>query len=83
LGLEVKTKHVDEFTEAVEVVDVADEDEQIQKEVCNYVWSPTMQLINPVLSWNDSIRRPPVEQSASDGKPMKSRGRRSRECSYK
>jgi AdoMet-dependent rRNA methyltransferase SPB1 len=37
LGLEVKTKHVDEFTEAVEVVDVADEDEQIQQEVCNYV----------------------------------------------
>lgn len=33
LGLEVKTKHVDEFTEAVEVVDVADEDEQIQQEL--------------------------------------------------
>jgi hypothetical protein len=30
--------HVDEFTEAVEVVDVADEDEQIQQEVRNYVW---------------------------------------------
>jgi len=33
LGLEVKTKHVDEFTEAVEVVDVADEDKQIQQEL--------------------------------------------------
>jgi hypothetical protein len=33
----VKTKHVDEFTETVEVVDAAGEDEQIQQEVCNYV----------------------------------------------
>jgi hypothetical protein len=79
----VKTKHVDEFTETVEVVDVADEDEQIQQEVCNYVWSPTMRLLKLVLSWNDSIQRPPVEQSANDGEPMRSRGRRSRECSYK
>jgi AdoMet-dependent rRNA methyltransferase SPB1 len=33
LGLEVKTKNVDEFVEAVEVVDVADEDERIQQEL--------------------------------------------------
>ncbi|KAI9457723.1 Spb1 C-terminal domain-containing protein [Russula earlei] len=33
LGLEVKTKHVEEFTEAIEVVDVVDEDEQIQLEL--------------------------------------------------
>jgi len=83
LGLEVKTKNVDEFVEAVEVVDVADEDERIQQEVCNYIWSPTIQLFKPVLSWNDLMRRPLAEQSVSDGRPMRSRGRRSRECSYK
>lgn len=79
----MKTKHADEFTEAVEVVDVADESEQIQQEVCYYVRSPTMWLLMSVLSWNDSMQRPPVEQSASDGKPMRSRGRQSRGCSYK
>lgn len=40
LGLEVKTKHVEEFTEAVEVVDVVDEDEEIQQEVRGYTTSP-------------------------------------------
>ncbi|KAI0304938.1 Spb1 C-terminal domain-containing protein [Russula brevipes] len=33
LGLDVKTKHVEEFTEAVEVVDVVNEEEQIQQEL--------------------------------------------------
>ena len=79
----MKTKPVDEFTETVEVVDVADEDGQIQQEVCNFIGSPAMRLLMLVLSWNDSIQRPPAEQSASDGRPMKSRGRRSRECSCK
>jgi hypothetical protein len=37
LGLEVKTKHVDEFTEATEVVDIVDEDEMIQQEVRNCI----------------------------------------------
>jgi len=77
LGLEVKTKHVDEFTEAVEVVEVANDDEQIQQEVCNYIWSPTIRLFKPVPSWNDSMQRLPAEQSASDGRPMRLRERRS------
>lgn len=79
----MKTKHIDEFTEAVEIVDAADEDEQIQQEVCNYVWSLTMRLLKPDSSWNDSMGRPLAEQSVSDEKPMRSRGRRFRECSYK
>ena len=83
MGLEAKTKDVNEFTEAVEVVDVADEDEQIQQEVCNYIWSPTMLLFKRVPSWNDSMQRGPAEQGVSDGRPTRSRGRRSRECSYK
>jgi hypothetical protein len=33
----VKTKHVEELTEAVEVVDLVDEDEKIQQEVCTYI----------------------------------------------
>jgi hypothetical protein len=37
LGLEVKTTHVEEFTEAAEVVDVVDEDGKIQQEVRTYV----------------------------------------------
>jgi hypothetical protein len=37
LGLEVKTKHVEEFTEAAEVVDNVDEDEMIQQEVRNCI----------------------------------------------
>jgi len=35
--LEVKTKHVEELTEAVEVVDLVDEDEKIQQEVRTYI----------------------------------------------
>jgi hypothetical protein len=31
--LDVKTKHMEEFTEAVEVVGVVNEEEQIQQEV--------------------------------------------------
>jgi hypothetical protein len=33
----VKTKHVEELTEAVEVVDLVDEDEKIQQEVRTYI----------------------------------------------
>jgi hypothetical protein len=33
----VKATHVEEFTEAVEVVEVVDEDEKIQQEVRTYV----------------------------------------------
>lgn len=40
-------------------------------------------VIKPVPSWYDSMQRLPAEQSVSEGKPMRSRGKRSRECSYK
>ena len=33
LGLEVKSKHVEELTEVADVVEIVDEDEQIQQEV--------------------------------------------------
>ena len=40
LGLEVKSKHVEELTEVADVVDIVDEDEQIQLEVCKYTTFP-------------------------------------------
>jgi len=40
LGLEVKSKHVEELTEVAEVVDIVDEDEQIQQEVRKYTSFP-------------------------------------------
>jgi hypothetical protein len=41
----MRTKQVEEFTEAVEVVDIVDEDEQIQQEVRTYTGSLTMWLL--------------------------------------
>jgi hypothetical protein len=79
----VKTAHVEEFTEAIEVVDVVDEDEKIQQEVRIYVWQSTTCLFKSVPSWNNLMRKPLAEQSASDGRLTKLRGRQSKECNYK
>jgi hypothetical protein len=34
LGLDVKTKHADELTDAVEITEAVDEEQQMQDEVC-------------------------------------------------
>ena len=40
LGLEVKSKPVEELTEVADVVEIVDEDEQIQQEVRKYTTFP-------------------------------------------